>query len=49
MPERRMDEPNAAQWGPEGDGGIYVAMLLAGTIDLIWFGAIYLAYTWWLG
>lgn len=33
----------------EGGGGVYLAMVWAGTIELIAFGAIYLAYVWWLG
>lgn len=33
----------------EGNGGVYLAMMLAGTLDLIGFVALYLAYSWWLG
>jgi len=32
----------------EGNGGVYVAMMWAGTIELVAFLAIYLAYSWWL-
>jgi hypothetical protein len=30
----------------EGEGRAYIAMLFAGTVELIVFGAIYLAYSW---
>jgi hypothetical protein len=33
----------------EGNGGVYLAMLLAGTIDLLLFVAIYGGYMWWIG
>lgn len=33
----------------EGNGGVYLAMMLAGTIDVIGFVVLYITYSWWLG
>lgn len=48
------NQPRSGEgWGvmesADGNGGVYVAMLLAGTVDLILFVAIYLGYAWWIG
>jgi hypothetical protein len=33
----------------EGNGGVYLAMLWCGTIELVFFGALYFTYSWLVG